>query len=559
MNEETLQTDQPTPETPLAQEPASDTQTAPEATAENPVEAPAAPADEAPVEAAPEKKRKTPVALVAAIGICILLVICALLFVKKPASGGASTMTKASYLVGKVTPSGEGYVSLLNGRTVEVSDDVSYIAATPDKKHILVIAKNGELYITDPAQKEHTSVAGNCESVYAVRNDGFFYTDKNDNDYRVLFSAPEPQKLGNNVVVVVADDNTTLLYATDSGDIYRLLNTEDVPSKVGYFPKSTRMVGVSNDGQTGVWELVDGNERSIVLLDGEDKSTLGSYSSEYTGGILRFSSDQSLAVIGSVYGESLWIKAVGKEPVQAKLGAQLSTATIYTDSGMLKNVAGNQVSRLYVDTDADSGDNVYCISMDGDREKVVSKISSYAVSNNRIVYLDSDQNLYVASLEKGAAVKDEKLASDVSTFTLIPQSDYVYYLRNVESGEGTLYCYRVGQKEPVKISSGVSNYTSYASNGTAVLFYKDVETISDTYDHTGTLMLWNYGDNDPKKISSDVLTYSLDSGYNSTLSNPKSFVYSKYSSTDQDGKVVVNWMYWNGKDSVKVVSDVIEG
>lgn len=56
-----------------------------------------------------------------------------------------------------------------------------------------------------------------------------------------------------------------------------------------------------------------------------------------------------------------------------------------------------------------------------------------------------------------------------------------------------------------------------------------------------------------------MLTYSLDSGYDSILINPKSFLYSKYSSTDKDGKVLVNWMYWNGKDSVKVASDVIEG
>ena len=72
------------------------------------------------------------------------------------------------------------------------------------------------------------------------------------------------------------------------------------------------------------------------------------------------------------------------------------------------------------------------------------------------------------------------------------------------------------------------------------------------------LMLWNYGDSEPKKVSSDVLTYSLDSGYDSILINPKSFLYSKYSSTDKDGKVLVNWMYWNGKDSVKIASDVIE-
>ena len=548
MNEETLRTDSPTPGAPLPEEATPET---PPTTPETPVDAPA--------ELVPEKPRKRPVALFVAIGTCVLLVICALLFVKKAVSGGgASAMAKASYLVGKVTSSGEGYVSLLNGRSVEISDDVSYIAATQDRTHVLVIAKNGELYVTDPAQKTHTTVAGNCKSIYSVRNDGFFYTDKDDNDYRVLFSALEPQKLGNDVVVAVADDNTTLLYATDSGDIYRLLNTEDSPTKVGYFPNSTRVIGVSNDGQTGVWELVDGNDRSIVLLDGDDKSTLGSYSSKYSGGFVRFSSDQALAVVGSVYGESLWIKAAGKEPVQAKLGAQLSTATVYADGGLLKCVPGSQVSRLYVGTEADSGDNIYCVSLDGDREKVLSKTSNYSVSNNRIVYLDTDQNLYIASLEKGAAVKDETLASDVSSFTFIPQSNYVYYLRNVESGEGTLYCYRVGQKEPVKVSSGVSTYSSYSADGASVLFYKGIEDISGTYDSTGTLMLWNYGDNDPKKISSDVLTYSLDSGYNSSLLNTKRFLYSKYSSTDKDGKVLVNWMYWNGKDSVKVASDVIE-
>ena len=90
MKEESMQTNPSIPETPIPQEQISDTQPASETTAEGPAEATIEAPAETPAEEAPEKKRKAPAALFAVIGTCVLLLVCVLLFVKKPTENDAA-------------------------------------------------------------------------------------------------------------------------------------------------------------------------------------------------------------------------------------------------------------------------------------------------------------------------------------------------------------------------------------------------------------------------------------------------------------------------------------
>ena len=173
----------------------------------------------------------------------------------------------------------------------------------------------------------------------------------------------------------------------------------------------------------------------------------------------------------------------------------------------------------------------------------------------------------MAKLEKGTVTGEKKIASDVQDFHLTTNGKYLYYIRNAENGEGSLYCFKLGEKEPVKISSNASLFQlgtiltmmdgAYASDGASVWYYKNMEKISDTYTRCGTLMYWHYGDKESQKISSDVISGSVTSGLEGGAINPGDYRYMKYVSIDKNEQIHVNVMHSDGNQSVKAVSDVL--
>lgn len=511
---------------------------------------------------APPKTKKKLLPIIAAIAAVCVVAILAVLFLPKMNSN--SVLPEEINVYAKIDDDGTAFIPMFDGTAIQVKGDVQYCVMTADRKHIIALSDNGELYFTNPQQTDTHIVCDNCNKINTFRNDGFIYTDKDGNVYRMLFSEADPIKLGNDIAIATANDTISVLYALNDGNIFILKNTENEPIKVGYFPDSMRPEAIANDGHVAVWSLSnDSNEQSLVLWENDERFPLGNWDGKYNGGFVRFSDDQALCVVGTTYSNELWIKREGEDIVTAKMGANINESNIYTNVGTLSNAYAKDINCFYASSDADSGANVYRITMDGDREKILSKVSDYSVTGNSVVYLNGENVLYYSEFVKGVPDDEIKISADVQAFECTKNGKYVYFMKNCDDDVGSLYCYKLGEKEPVKVSSNVNfleyfnlMYTVYSADGSSVLFYKDLESITHTYKSQGTLMYWHYGDDSAEKISSDVILLSAESGLQGAV-KLDSFMYTKYTSVNKEDNIIANWMYYNGKESVKVASDII--
>lgn len=504
--------------------------------------------------------------IIGVIVVLLVVLVAGAIFLFGNSTSAGSAKVETTTVSAKLTDDGTAYLPMFDGTCVVINDEVEAATISKDREHIVVLLKDGTLYVTDKNQSAKTEIVDNCESISNVRNDGFFYSDDNDDVYRILFSDFSSQKLGNDAAFVVAENNTSVIYATDEGGVYTMSNTEKEGNKISTYTNSIELEAISDNGEISVWVTEKNDIQTIMLNDGDDKVTLGEVDYDYNYTYVTFTEDQGLVVIRNSYSDCMWIKVPGQETIEAKLGSEPADITIFTNEGYLSDMQSGSVDSLYISTEADSGSNVYNISLSGDRERILSKVSNYYIANGNIVYTDMENTLFSAKLDGNSIVNEMKVASDVDMFELTDNGQYVYYMKDCEDETGSLYCYKIGESDPVKVATDVacynSNwsdwmYTTYSTNGTTVFFFKDMEEIPDTYTEQGTLMVWNYGEDGANKISSDVVNYSVTSSLETGEVNAKNFMFMKYSSVDADENIYVNWMYHNGTEATKLATDVI--
>ena len=445
-----------------------------------------------------------------------------------------------------------------------IKDEVKDSIMTQDRKHVIVLLKDGSLYVTNPKQSKKTTITTECDVITHVRNDGFFYIDKNDIVHRILFSDFSSTQLGKDIGFAIAENNTTALYATNDGKIHTLLNTEEEDNTIGTYSKQCYLEEISDNGEISTWVNNPEDSQTIVLNEGASTATIGTIDDEDNRINAIFSKDQQLIVIENTYSDSIYIKSTGKELIEAKLGAFPANKKIFTNKGRLDNTLTKDIKSLYISTESDIGSNIYNISLTGERERILSKVDNYVIANNTIIYTDTESNLYTAKINGNTTSDEIKITNNVSTFDVTSNGKYVYYIKDCIDSIGTLYGYKIGEKEPQKISSDV-NFdntswdtpmgTSYSTDGTSIFFYKDVEEISDTFIFQGTLMKWSYGDTESTKISSDVLTNTLTSYLINRNINPSDFIFLKYR-TLTDDHLYADIIHCNGTTSKKIAPNI---
>ena len=504
------------------------------------------------------KKKKRPfiIAIIAAV------VVVAIILVFAPWKSGTSTgssNSSASSISAKIADDGTAYIATPDGSVIVINDEVASATLTSDQKHIVVHLDDGTLYFTDKTQQEKTQIADNASSFDGVRNDGFFYKDDDSKAYRVTFSDAATVEMGENIVWAVAKNTLSVLYSTDTGDIYTMPYTATEGNKVGTYSNSVYMEAISDDGQISVWTLKDDNQLTMVLNEGDERTTLGTVDNSYYFNFtnVTFTSDQKLVVVTNLSGNQVYIKKAGEDVVKVKLSNELSSSTIYTNMGILSNQTSDKVDDLYVTVESDSGSNLYNITLDGEHERVLSKTGSYYIANDQIVYIDTDSNLHCAKLS-GSSVSDErKIASDVNLIQRSENGGYVYFMKDIEDNSGSLYCYKVGESEAKKVAADVCRYFQFGADGGTVYYLKDIERVNGTYIDYGVLYSWAYSKDESVKISSDVIEMSLNSALVSGEIDDKGFTYRKYSSVDSDKNLYVDLYCYNGKESSKMATDVL--
>ena len=169
----------------------------------------------------------------------------------------------------------------------------------------------------------------------------------------------------------------------------------------------------------------------------------------------------------------------------------------------------------------------------------------------------------MGKLEGASIAEETRIASSVSDIRSSYDGQYIYYLKDVDDELGNLYVFKVGEKEPKKIATdvgcvGTSGLYYVCRDGKSVIYFKDLEALSASYEDYGTLYTWSYSSGESTKICNDVMEFSLLNGVNSYGYDTSALMFNRYDEVDKDKNVLVTWMFYNGKEAVKVVSDIID-
>lgn len=508
--------------------------------------------------------------------LCLLAVSTMCLLCACSGSQSSASVKKLS-VSAEVSADGDAYIPMDDGSTIKIeagSADVTKAVLAADDEHIIVLQEDGVLYITDKKLAEKKELSDSCAKILGTRKDGIIYQNEDGACYRALFTDSEPLELGSDIKVRLASYDLSLIYAANES-VYTLPYNSTESSKIENVSDNATLCAVSNDGRYGLLTVDVGDIRAIYLTEDGNISKLDKpeIQSKYTSSLLNslpaaymnISADDELMVITSDDADSLWIKQSDKDIVKASLGALLSSSVVYTKDGYLSESTGENISSIYVAVEGNSGDSIYNITLDGEREQVLSGVSSYSIKDGYIFYIDTDDALYYAKLDGNATTDEAKIASDVAYFEVSDNAQYIYYIRDFTGsygvGTGTLYMYKVGTDEPEKVDSDVyKNYSgaaTFSSDGNAIYYLTDASLIGDSYTADGTLMKWTYGSDSPEKIASEVVEYSLTSNLYSGELNANGFWFEKYDSLDSDGDIHVNLMYCKGTETEKIVSDII--
>ena len=506
-----------------------------------------------------KRKRKKLWFIVIAVAALAVAIIAVLFVSRSRKSSVVSDSASPLSIYAEMADDGSAYIPTMSGDVITIQDDVESAVMTPDRKRIVVLLKNGTLYFTDAAQREKNIISESADGIgiQAVRNDGFIYVDEESNYYRVLYSDQSAEDLGKNIIFVTAENNISVLYVADGG-VYTLGNNSSESEKVGTYDDAARPEIISDNAELAVWVNVDGKDYQPVVSDKGELSRLetisGKKSTSYPSIYETFSRDQKLLMIHSADSDCLWVKRNGEADIEKiNLGSSAADSTIYTQNGELSDTAADKIKAVYIATDGDDGSNIYYVTLDGDRERVLSKVENYAICGGTIFYSNNEGDLYRAKLSGSELKDEEKISSDVEDIHLTANGMYLYYLK-----DDSLYCCKKDEAEAIKTPLGEdTGYYIFSEDGASVFCFTDVESIPEIYTNRGMLISWTYGEEDVKKIASDVVTISVTSYLDTYEIKKNQFAFCKYDSVDADDNVHVNWMYYNGQETVKMVSDLV--
>ncbi len=442
---------------------------------------------------------------------------------------------------------------------------------TSDRNHIITLT-DGTLSYSDAKMENNVEVDTGVAGFNLVKNDGFVYADEDYEIYRVIFGTEEPLKLPELNDGIVADNKTTLLYSTQDS-IYTLASDSDEKNKVGTFTDDVRLIAISDDASTALWLLNDrdGELTPVFCVNGE--TTKGeTYTSKYSSGFYAyFSADQSLMVAYSFDANYIYIVKVGEELVKVTLPDEVYS--VGCNKGAIVQTKATDITSLYVTIEADSGQKLYGITLDGEKESLLANIGQAQVSNDKVVYTDEDGDLYYADVNGMSIGEETKITGDCDDFYFTNSGKYVYLTKDYDSSTSTasLYTYKLGDDKPTRISSDVY-FDSYwivsysiSTDGSSVYYLKDMEEVSDSYSSYGNLYCWTYSAKDPasEKIAGDVLGRSVTSflKYRNGI-DKTNVVFERFNSTtEKDGETYISYdlIKWNGKETEKLCSDLIKG
>ena len=503
--------------------------------------------------------------------ICALMILVMLLGLC--ACGGSPLGSKVQYediiITAYEDEDGTAYIPLMNGESVKIAGEVTSARISQDRRTVIVLEKDGTLYYADPALTNKHQVADDADSIRISRNDGFLYTNKEDHLIRVLFADGSTYDMGEWLAVGCSDETFNLAYVGANRNVYILPLEADEGEKIGSVDEKTSVFvrNVSRDGSSALWVEQSGDQDVVMLYENGEKSKFCTFTTSYQPKYYSYSatvvdrnSDESVLTVYNYYSSEMFVRVGNGDVQRVKLGNEpQSSVALCSADGEMGPYAAKDLTDLYIVLSGNNSDNLYWVGMDGEREKLLGGLTDeWEIAGGNFYYVDEDDVLYYAKLNGASMEEPTKIASDVYSIYVPSAGGYIYYLRNVEDGEGTLYAYKIGDKEPTRVSGSVSTRNiTLGIDGKSVYYFKDVESIKDhKYDYTGTLYQFTFGKEEDVKIASDVITSTIVTGNDRYEVLSSGFGYMKYSGSTSS-KILSNWCFFDGKESSTFARDVV--
>lgn len=457
---------------------------------------------------------------------------------------------------GFVNDSGHACTPLYNGEAVSVEADAAVCAVTPDKKNLIIQRNDGSIIHYDIAKKMTSEICPDAKrqtGIVAVRNSGIIYEDTEGILHRFSFPDNADTALCKPGSFSVAKNSLSILYSSEDR-FYILREDGSEADEAGAHSGTPKAVAVSDDGRCAVWSDWSNNAQNIYLFDSRGRSTLETLvgTTAATGAV--FSENGKQFAVLNPDSESVYLWNNGTVS-RAKLGGVPVSGQIYTASGLLGQNGKEDISGIYVHVSGSAGGSVYYIDLMGEREKLISKVKGFQLSGGNCCFTASDGNMYYASVSGANASERVLIASDVQSFMISKDGQYVYYLKDVSAGLGTLYVYHIGDEKPEKISADVYGAYVPCENGSSVIYYREPESVEAPDTRIGVMYLFTAGEGS-EKIASDAVIGKVSSGSDVGRIDADSFTYLKYLSSDSSGKVYSNCVYYDGKESTALLKDV---
>ena len=465
---------------------------------------------------------------------------------------------------------GASYIPAFDGTALRL-ENVKVAARTADKKHAAALTKDGQVYMTDGELGGKIVIDEDGLGIIYLRDTGFIYYDSDYCLYRVTFADGSVFRLGECDDIAAAVRTMEILYARD-GVVYYLPADSETAQKVGTYEDSAYIFLVSDDGQLGVWASGINDVDYIMLRDGGEGEKL--FVTERDGYIsCEFSKDQQLLTVKSVDRNCFWLKQRGCAPVELQNEGWELDYTAYSPMGRVERAPADEISCIYFDTEPSIVDytdkytgSLWCAGLTGETEPVLENIGDHDISDGRIAYIDTDGGLYCAELD-GAQLKNRTLI-DAGAASVEFVHEYIYYLKNIrgEYGDetGDLYCYKLGDKKPVKIDGDVSCNIKYypvsmtysSGDGAQVWYFKNMQSLGESLESCAEMLTWSYGGKAPEKVDDNVEWYSVYSDVYYYL-RPDGYVYLRYTGDYDANTSLFDMVYSDGKSTTVLAEGVL--
>ena len=502
----------------------------------------------------------------------------------------------ASAVEAYVDSKGNAYFCYDNGERVQVGSNVDTAHLTSDRSNVVVLTKDGLLYLTDTQNSRRVEIysssmrfVSNAEineqiSLRCICDNMIYYTvSRTETSNKIIYSGVtqfetdevvEQRTLEhyvfyfaerNNFLIGDSSDiraialsnsawlssgNCSVSYAKD-GTVYVLRGESGDLTTVGSYSDTDEIYinGVSADGEYVLWSKKNGNLVNVYLSDHNNSEPIENYEDE--NGVRDFtlnctqSSSDGVIVLSENYVYLMKNGKLSKKEASSAIGSSYVVAV----NGMpLIMCEQYDISDgFFVACGGDLGYDLVLIDGGLGKHKLLSGVDDFYISEDHIIYMDED-GVYSAEIntDKYTLGNVLKISGVDYAYDLVFACGVAYFTDEND----TLFRYDAKAERKEKIASGVV-YFAPTEDGEEV-YYINKTTNDGVY--RGRLYLTD--DKETTLVAKDVIVGSVTSHIIGDMLISGSVWYEVYVSGDMNTAYKFNAAYYDGKKEKIMIKNI---